>query len=286
MKLEYPNSTPQADRLLELAYENITTPDLEENLMNLEERLNKLDFYKPVTKFCEDHDVISIEGLNGSLKSTIIQKLINNPSQPINLLRYRFDEINKLDDLNSMVNLYFANLSEKEHYYNVKGMSNISQILFMSSYGMFVWEQLQQRRPSKLCTKGNKILVDRMHDSSITIQTLQLVSEKISMKSAMKFLINIYDNFGYPNKTILLDFPVKSCINRIQDRRKNFGRIRKDLDCFDDLYVLDKIQQRLVKKNSERYITVQSPELKVYWKGCSDLDYDLDELVAAITDKI
>jgi len=286
MKLEYPNSTPQANSLLELTYENMTAPDIKENLMNLEERLNKLDFYKPVTKFCETHDVISIEGLNGSLKSTIIQKLINNPVKPINFLRYRFDEVNKFDDLNSMVNLYFANLSEEEHYYHVKGMSNISQILFMSSYGMFVWEQLQQGRPDKLCTKGNKILVDRMHDSSITIQTLQLASEKISMESAMEFLVNIYNNFGYTNKTILLDFPVESCINRIQDRRKNFGRIRKDLDCFDDLYVLDEIQQRLVKKNSGRYITVQSPELKIYWEGYSDLDYDLDGLVAAINDKI
>lgn len=286
MKLTYSIDCTVANFFLDLAKEYLHTKDDPIILKTISNLVNESVFEKPVDACREYTKIVAVEGINGSLKSTLLKRLTSLNSKAKSL-RYRPDEINDCHLLNSQVNRYLTDIkAKKESFVDTNDLSLTAQTLLIASYEAFVWERLAQN-PKILCRSDN-ILINRMHDSSITIQTYLLTTKGVKTEEAMEFMIDIYRKFGQPSTNLLLDFPVESCIKRIESRKKddNSNRNRKELTEHNILFELHRLQQELVKKNPNNYLSINHPDIKIYWEDKPDTDYDLDGICRAIIDRV
>lgn len=172
-------------------------------------KYKKLPFFRTKLSLvrCHKKKIISIEGINGSGKTT-----------QINIIKEHFK------GLIYCVPKYVGFKGEKLIHKSVAlgnesvGGAIAQTLLFLAG------ETAKEFYISKHCVEEKYVLYDRYIDSLILCQRFELSKFKFGLKSINKWLIFLVKFLPQPDLTIVLDVDPKTCIMRTHKRRKKEGR--------------------------------------------------------------
>lgn len=169
---------------------------------------------------------ITFEGIDGSGKTTqveLLKKWLNNKG-----IRVKVTE-------EPTKNLETSQVLQ-EHLKNPDTEQWVDAILFAADRALHIERVIM---PSLM--KGLTVICDRYIHSSIAYQT--------AMGLNKEWVINLNKCFPKPNLTIYLDAPVKTAINRVNNRNKS-------KDKYEMKEVLKKVRDEYLLLKSKRFIII------------------------------
>lgn len=228
--------------------------------------------------------VLPLEGINGCLKTTFACSLSISVETAVDAVKisYRPHKNDGIGDSEAK-NILRSLTSERHNFLSIAG-GPVCETILLLAYESAVWADLLQRSKDL----PPFLLVDRMHDSSVAIQSAVLESEGLaSLETAIPLLTRAYHSIGYPRKTLFLDFPYEDCKEHILERQ----RLADARDMFTDkdfsfLFKVYRAFTQIVADDSDRFIRISEPAFAAGWSGRPARQYDMDYLTDRLVQRL